>query len=330
MTYCIVCMYILCVQVCVVLFRNDSSGTSQRDCVDANTSGWHIPVSIGSSIGAVLALSIIVFIVLLSRCPSLVRHHRASASESSKYDSMTSSRYHDHDLSDTTTQCGHDHDDDVFTSDGACDSHPLDSGASSHCSCHTEHHYPRYPALPERLLSNGNKNHAFVGMGMGGGGIHSPRRPRRLHGGSLRAHSLSGGVCTRSNSLERPRPHRGHRRAHLMALHSAHQSIQSEPTASNVNITTTPSSVTAPRPLHVSISDLPPAVHIPDLDAPVSSLVQQSHAAPLSAPLPGTPSTAAAASGPTSGISVPIGGARAKTNLKDTARTFHMSIDFDV
>ncbi|XP_076464146.1 uncharacterized protein LOC143296210 [Babylonia areolata] len=311
-------------KVCVVMYRNDTS-SPDRQCLDASTTSWHIPVSIGSSIGAVLALSIIVLIVLLSRCPSIARRHhhhhhhsRASASESSKYDSMTSSRYHD-DPSDTTTQC-HDHDDDVF-SDSCCDSHhhhphhhhhhhhhhPLDAAGRHY---HHLQHYP-YPlpaplhALPERLFS-GSRSHAFQGaasacQGEGGGLVSSPRQAHQAHHHAHRAHSL--GACgrsqsldRRSQSLERPRPHHG-RRSRLLQLHSAHQSIQSEPAAP-----------TTPRPLHVSISDLPPAVHISDPDAPVSSLLA-------------TPAGVSVGGG---------GGARDKGSLKDTPRTFHMSIDYDV
>jgi hypothetical protein len=46
--------------------RNDTTQIIQK-CVDASTSSWHIPVSIGSSIGAVLALSMIVLVILLLR-----------------------------------------------------------------------------------------------------------------------------------------------------------------------------------------------------------------------------------------------------------------------
>lgn len=356
-------------KVCVVLYRNDTLGV-ERQCLDANTTSWHIPVSIGSSIGAVLALSIIVLIVLLSRCPSLIRHQRASASESSKYDSMTSSRYHDdhHDFSDTTTHCGHDHDDDVFTSD-VCDSHPLESSGSGsggggggglgrHCSCQSHHnHYPplfQVPALPERLLQcngggGGGKNHVFLGLGSGVGGGHlsspSPRHIRRPHGGSLRTHSLSSSGCARTNSLERTvRQHRqgSSRRAHLQALHSAHQSIQSEPGAPPA------AAAVASRSLHVSISDLPPAVHISDPKAPVASLcgnavgagAAAASAVTAAAPSPGGGSGGGAGTAPAGGqpavaataaaAAVVAGASRPKASLKDTPRTFHMSIDLDV
>ena len=92
-------------KVCVVMYRNDTA-SELRQCVDANTNSWHIPVSIGSSIGAVLALSIIVFIVLLSRCPSLIHsQRRQAASDSSKYDSMSSHYPDDHrEFSESTVQ----------------------------------------------------------------------------------------------------------------------------------------------------------------------------------------------------------------------------------
>ncbi|KAK7109461.1 uncharacterized protein [Littorina saxatilis] len=296
-------------KVCVVMYRNDTS-SPERDCVDAATTSWHIPVSIGSSIGAVLALSIIVLIVLLSRCPSLMRRQRASASESSKYDSMTSSRYPDdhNEFSDTTTHC-HDHDDDVFSQ--SSEGHPLDS----YRHCHHPHTYPNHnhAPLPERLC-NGNKNQAFIGVGAGGasGGISPRHAHHHAHHYHHRAHSL--GACGRSHSLERPRPHHS-RRSQLMQLHSAHQSIQSEPAVS---------SSSTPRPLHVSISDLPPAVHIPDPDAPVSTLVTGGSSGS------GGGGGVSGSGGGGGEVGVAVGGARAKTSLKDTPRTFHMSIDYDV
>ena len=294
----------------MVMYRNDSSLT--RNCVDASTSSWHIPVSIGSSIGALLALSIIVLIVLLSRCPSMVGHPRPSNSESSKYDSMTSSRYHD-DQSDTTTHC-HDHDDDVFSD--SCDSHPLDSGRYCH---HNHHHHSHRPHPFRDRVCNGNKNHAFTGSSVGAGagagaagGVVPLRHAQRTH--SLGACGRSNSLERRTHSLERPRPHHS-RRSRLMQLHSAHQSIQSEPATPGAH-----SNPSLPRPLHVSISDLPPAVHISDPDAPVSSLVGGAS---------GGGGVGGAVGGAT-GPSVPMGGARAKTSLKCTPRTFHMSIDYDV
>ena len=61
-------------QVCLVTKRNDTGPL--RQCVDASTTNWQLPVSIGSSIGAILALSIIVLIVLLSRCQIPFRYCR--------------------------------------------------------------------------------------------------------------------------------------------------------------------------------------------------------------------------------------------------------------
>ena len=52
--------------------------TPDRECVDASTSNWRIPVSIsiGSSIGAVLALFLIMLMVVaVARCPFAIRCH---------------------------------------------------------------------------------------------------------------------------------------------------------------------------------------------------------------------------------------------------------------
>lgn len=254
------------------MYRNDTA-SPDRQCVDASTTSWHIPVSIGSSIGALLALSIIVLIVLLSRCPSLIRPQRTTTSDSSKYDSMSSHFPDDHnECSDTTMQC-HDHDDDVFS-----DSY------HEYSLEYTKHHHHHHHS--DRLC-NGNKNHTFGEKGEvgAGSGVHTPTALQQHLG------RTPLGTCGRTQSLtERSRPHHA-RRAQLLQLHSAHHSIQSEPPA------------LTPRHIQVSISDLPPAVHISDPEAPVSSL---------------NPGAAA------------VIVARSKFMLKEMPRTFHMSIDNDV
>ena len=89
-------------KVCLVVFRNDS--IPFRECTDASTTNWQVPVSIGSSIGAVLALSMIVFIVLLSRCQIPLKYRRKKSKRSQKYDTI-SSNYHDdqYEFSETVT-----------------------------------------------------------------------------------------------------------------------------------------------------------------------------------------------------------------------------------
>lgn len=99
-------------KVCLVVYRNDS--LPYRECTDASTTNWQLPVSIGSSIGAVLALSMIVLIVLLSRCHIPLKYKGKKTKRSQKYDTI-SSNYHDdqYEFSETAT---HGQDDD-FTSE---------------------------------------------------------------------------------------------------------------------------------------------------------------------------------------------------------------------
>ncbi|CAI9728073.1 zinc transporter DD [Octopus vulgaris] len=98
-------------KVCVVMYRNDTTqnggagGVAQQrqKCTDAGTASWHLPVSVGSSVGAIIALSLIVLMVLIARCPSIMRHRKGSAHASGKYDSMTTNLQDDHlEMSDTT------------------------------------------------------------------------------------------------------------------------------------------------------------------------------------------------------------------------------------
>lgn len=135
-------------KVCVVMFRNDSL-TPVRDCVDAMTTNWHIPVSIGSSIGAILALSMIVLIVLVSRCPAVVRWRGKQNKHARKYDSMSSHFHDDHyEFSDTITHGQ----DDEFISESEASSYPYEL---------TNHSFRFDSRLPERLC-NGNRNHLTV------------------------------------------------------------------------------------------------------------------------------------------------------------------------
>ncbi|XP_071156869.1 uncharacterized protein [Mytilus edulis] len=58
-------------KICLSMLRNDSS--PYQKCVTASTQSWDLPVSVGSSIGAVLALAMIVLLILMIRCKSLLR-----------------------------------------------------------------------------------------------------------------------------------------------------------------------------------------------------------------------------------------------------------------
>ncbi|CAE1238795.1 unnamed protein product [Acanthosepion pharaonis] len=92
-------------KVCVVMYRNDTQqGQTRQQCTGASTTSWHLPVSVGSSIGAMLALSLIVLMVLVARCPTVMRRRKGPA-DTGKYDSMTSNLHDDHlEMSDTTLQ----------------------------------------------------------------------------------------------------------------------------------------------------------------------------------------------------------------------------------
>ncbi|XP_074658728.1 uncharacterized protein LOC141911638 [Tubulanus polymorphus] len=80
-------------KICLALYNNSSSVDSpSRHCMDAMTTTWHIPVSIGSSIGAFLALAIIVLIVLMSQCKQRHMTNRVRR-KSSRYDSQFDSQY---------------------------------------------------------------------------------------------------------------------------------------------------------------------------------------------------------------------------------------------
>lgn len=109
-------------KVCVAMYRNDTTSPI-RECIDASTNNWQIPVSIGSSIGAILALSIIVLIVLIAQCPAILRRRRKRAkAEAALYNSMGSNQARDEhlEMSDTTM---HGHDDDIYSD------HDMDSQA---------------------------------------------------------------------------------------------------------------------------------------------------------------------------------------------------------
>lgn len=93
-------------RVCVVMYKNDTQqgGHTPQQCIGASTASWHLPVSVGSSIGAMLALSLIVLMVLIARCPTVMRR-RNGAVDTGRYDSMTSNLHDDHlEMSDTTLQ----------------------------------------------------------------------------------------------------------------------------------------------------------------------------------------------------------------------------------
>lgn len=137
-------------KVCLVMYRNDSQPI--RECMDASTTNWHIPVSIGSSIGAILALSMIVLVVLVSRCPSVVKWRGKQYKKTQKYDSMSSHYHDDHfEFSDTCTAT-HGHDDE-FTSEYEPCNEPYSFDNAHHHNCHQKDH-----RISDKMC-NGNRNH---------------------------------------------------------------------------------------------------------------------------------------------------------------------------
>lgn len=157
-------------KVCLIMYRNDTAPVTE--CIDASTTNWHIPVSIGSSIGAVLALSIIVFLVFVSRCPSINRRSRKTVSDSGKYDSMSSHAHDDNfELSDTTTQA---QDDELFSDHDSTNfelMQPLHVPSRHHHHHHQHHHHSDRPA-------NGNRNFIKPSIPAHVLHLHSPRTPK--------------------------------------------------------------------------------------------------------------------------------------------------------
>lgn len=74
--------------ICLSMLRNNTS-TSEK-CVMASTQSWELPVSVGSSIGAVLALAMIVMLILVIRCRPTALCKRKPKIKASKYDTMSS------------------------------------------------------------------------------------------------------------------------------------------------------------------------------------------------------------------------------------------------
>lgn len=179
-------------KVCLVVYRNDS--IPFRECADASTTNWEVPVSIGSSIGAVLALSMIVFIVLLSRCQIPIKYRRKKSKRLQKYDTISSNYHEDqYEFSETVT---HGPDDD-YTSDYE----------------HEDENYfeipPPEPRRPKQFLPD----KAGIPNGLGRGHVHPhqfghqhrnslgriqyPSSHQHHHGRQFRAYSIQadGNVC---------------------------------------------------------------------------------------------------------------------------------------
>lgn len=92
-------------KVCVEVYRANFTSEPISTCIDAMTSNWHVPVSIGSSIGALLALIIIVVIVLVARLRGNKTHRKmivngdVGKSFFSSSETEYSQRFNDYELS---------------------------------------------------------------------------------------------------------------------------------------------------------------------------------------------------------------------------------------
>ncbi|WAQ93920.1 hypothetical protein MAR_006392, partial [Mya arenaria] len=99
-------------KICLVVYRSNT--TDYRECTDASTTNWQLPVSVGSSIGAMLALSVIVLIVLLSRCKVPLRYRGKKSKSSTRYDTIPS-MYRDDQQFECSETVTHGNDDDFVS-----------------------------------------------------------------------------------------------------------------------------------------------------------------------------------------------------------------------
>ena len=236
-------------QICVWMYRNASASPSTKECLEAATSSYGVPVSVGSSLGALLTLCIIVVIVLLARCPSLVKRPRScrtAAAESSKYDSMS---FHGLGLDDRAREGGDDTsgtppccqqatrlreegEDEDFSqvSDGTMES--LTGSTPKH---HSHHHHYHHHHHHQQQHSNPHNHQQRTQpqkspMSLAERLYNSSGTPRGGRGGG-RAPAL--GKCGRAVSLTdgRHQPSQPYRvrQARLSKMHAQFQSIQSEP-----------------------------------------------------------------------------------------------------
>ncbi|XP_052791063.1 uncharacterized protein LOC128225080 [Mya arenaria] len=97
-------------KICLVVYTSNTK--DYRECMDASTTNWQLPVSVGS-LGAVLAPSVIVLIVFLSRCKVPLRYRGKKSKSSTRYDTIPSMYRDDQfECSETVT---HGYDDDFVS-----------------------------------------------------------------------------------------------------------------------------------------------------------------------------------------------------------------------
>lgn len=74
-------------KICLSILRNDTF--PQQKCVTASTESWDLPVSVGSSIGAILALAMIILLILMIRCRSVILCKKTSKQRHCKLDTTS-------------------------------------------------------------------------------------------------------------------------------------------------------------------------------------------------------------------------------------------------
>jgi hypothetical protein len=92
--------------ICLSMSRKGTS--NNQKCITASTQSWDLPVSVGSSIGAVLALAMIVMVILLIRCRSAILCKRKPKPKATKYDAVLTHNNEDlYEFSPSVTQGEH-------------------------------------------------------------------------------------------------------------------------------------------------------------------------------------------------------------------------------
>lgn len=92
--------------ICLSMLRNGTS--NNQKCITASTQSWDLPVSVGSSIGAVLALAMIVMLILMIRCRSMILCKRKPKPKATKYDAVQTHNNEDlYEFSPSVTQSEH-------------------------------------------------------------------------------------------------------------------------------------------------------------------------------------------------------------------------------
>ena len=267
-------------QVCIAMYSGNTT-SSKQTCLDTSTMSWHVPVSIGSSIRAVLALSIIVFIVLLSRCSSIMRSHhhhyyhnhahKSLDSKKPKSEYITPSPYNgSQDISNVNIL---NDDNNIYR---MVHKKYMRDNDRLHNSSYIQCVHDR-----DKIHSNVKQDVSQVCTG-----INNPTSFLEIqnHSSILQATNLDR-TTIKTIYVEEPHvPAYGQkttaaRQTRLAYLYSIHDSIRSTPDESTQPIHTNipdiyhPTRSKSPWSPHVSISTLPPEVQISDPQIPVCHLL---------------------------------------------------------